>query len=163
MSRNHAELLHEAFLIAQTSTDLSTQNGAIVVNPGGEVIGSGANVFPNNVETTIERLQRPQKYLFVVHAESNAILNAAKKGLTTEGATLYSPWAACASCAHAIIQSGIVSVVAHKESMDRNHSKWNESIEAALQMFKEAGVEYLLVSAHFPDILVRFNGESWKP
>lgn len=46
-----------------------------------------------------------------IHAEVNAIYAAAKIGIPTEGATLYSTTAPCVNCARAIIQAGIIKVV----------------------------------------------------
>lgn len=46
------------------------------------------------------------------HAEMNAILSCAKEGVSTLGATMYCTMVPCRNCAMAIIQSGIVRVVA---------------------------------------------------
>lgn len=162
MNENH-RYLYQAFLMAQKSTDLSTQNGAVIVNKNGIVIGEGANMFPRGVKETPQRLIRPTKYRYVVHAETNSIYDAARKGNSTEGATMYSPWAACEECAKAIIQSGIIKVIAHQESMNKRHDNWAESIRIALEMFKEAKVEYILFSAKFDGIKVLFDGQIWEP
>ena len=42
-----------------------------------------------------------------MHAEAAAIYKAAYLGVSTRGATMYSPWSACIKCAHAIIAAGI--------------------------------------------------------
>jgi len=46
-----------------------------------------------------------------VHAETNAIAFAARKGIATEGATLYCTLAPCGECAKLIINAGILRVV----------------------------------------------------
>lgn len=51
----------------------------------------------------------------VVHAELNAILNAAKHGQRTDGATLYVTHSPCVECAKAIINAGIVEVIWEKD------------------------------------------------
>lgn len=53
--------------------------------------------------------------LRTVHAEMNAILQAAKMGVSVEKATLYCSMEPCLNCAKAIIQAGIVRVVAEKQ------------------------------------------------
>jgi len=52
--------------------------------------------------------------LRTVHAELNAILNAAKHGVSLEGATAYVSMTPCIHCTKAIIQAGIVRVVAQQ-------------------------------------------------
>lgn len=45
-----------------------------------------------------------------VHAEANAIVFAAREGISTKGATLYCTHAPCGGCAGLIINAGIVCV-----------------------------------------------------
>ena len=54
----------------------------------------------------------------VIHAERNAIYFAAKKGIPTEGCTLYVTLSPCFGCAQAIIQSGITRVVYQEDYTD---------------------------------------------
>ena len=49
-----------------------------------------------------------------IHAEQNAICQAAKRGVSIEGATLYTKMTPCLVCTAMIINSGIVRVVAEK-------------------------------------------------
>lgn len=46
-----------------------------------------------------------------VHAEANAIANAARMGISIEGAILYCRMTPCRKCAELIIQSGITKVI----------------------------------------------------
>jgi dCMP deaminase len=55
---------------------------------------------------------------FSVHAEANAIAFAAKNGVATEGATLYTTMAPCLECAKLIMNAGIVRVVAAEQYRD---------------------------------------------
>jgi dCMP deaminase len=66
-----------------------------------------------------------------VHAEQNAICQAAKRGVPIDGATLYCRMTPCRTCAMMIINCGIERVVA-----ERRYHAGAES-EA---MFREAGV-----------------------
>ncbi len=67
-----------------------------------------------------------------VHAEQNAICQAAKNGISIEGATLYCRMTPCITCAMLIINCGIVRVVCEKKY---------HSAEESEKMFEEAGVE----------------------
>lgn len=46
-----------------------------------------------------------------IHAESNAIIKAARSGLSTDGSTLYLTMSPCVDCSKLILQSGIKRVV----------------------------------------------------
>ena len=67
---------------------------------------------------------------YAVHAEQNAIIQAAKLGLAVDGATLYCTHQPCVICAKMIINSGIKRVV-YKEGYPD---------EFSLEMFKQSGV-----------------------
>ncbi|MBU1201557.1 MAG: cytidine/deoxycytidylate deaminase family protein [Nanoarchaeota archaeon] len=66
-----------------------------------------------------------------VHAEQNAICQAAKLGVPIEGATLYCKMTPCRTCAMIIINCGIKKVVCEK--------KYHQGRESE-EMFKAAGV-----------------------
>jgi dCMP deaminase len=53
-----------------------------------------------------------------LHAESNAILKAAKSGVSTDNSTLYITLSPCIDCAKLILQSGIKRVVYSEEYKD---------------------------------------------
>ena len=109
------------------------------------------------------RLERPKKYAFIEHAERNAIYAAACKGEATAGGTLYCPWYACADCARAIIQAGIVRVIGHKQMFDRTPEHWKETIAYGNEMFREAGVEALQYDGPIGECTALINGEVWNP
>lgn len=136
----HARFLDLARHISFWSKDPSTQVGAVVVDRNKRVIGIGYNGFPRGVEDTKDRLDnRELKYKMVVHAETNAILNAVK---SVEGATIYvTPLPTCSECAKLIIQSGIKTVV-WKEP--KEISRWKDSIELSMTMYQEAGVKVIV-------------------
>lgn len=156
------EYLGMAYNYALKSLDPSTQNGALLANPEGLIISYGANNFPRGVERLDERWERPGKYQWVEHAERNSIFSAAKHGEKTQGATMYCPWFACADCARAIIQAGIVRVVGHDTPLHEGGSdSWKQSIAVANTMLDEAGVERSYIEADF-GIQIRFNEQLVK-
>ncbi len=71
-----------------------------------------------------------------IHAEQNAICQAARYGIPLEGTTLYCKMEPCRVCAMLIISTGIKKVVAKK----RYHAA-----QETREMFKEAGVELVVV------------------
>ncbi|KKU09763.1 MAG: Deoxycytidylate deaminase [Candidatus Woesebacteria bacterium GW2011_GWB1_45_5] len=158
------EYITEAYKFAAVnSTDRSTQNGAILVDGSGIPVAWGANHFPRGVAETPERLERPTKYIYVVHAEHEAVLDAAKHGVKTEGLSMYGNWVACNECAKSIIDSGIVKVVGHKKPYDLSPDHWKEPIKIAIGMFEEAGVLYELWEGDIGGVEVLFNGQPFRP
>ena len=130
--------------IAQTvqerSTCLRKRYGAIIVR-NDEIVSTGYNGAPAGVSTCVERGECLRKKLgipsgtrhemcYAVHAEQNAIIQAAKLGVNIDGSTLYCTHQPCILCAKMIVNAGIVRVVYHSGSPD----------DFALDIFKEARV-----------------------
>lgn len=126
-------------LAATWSKDRSTKLGAVIVDKNEVVLSIGWNGFPRGVDDNVDsRHKRPEKYLWTVHAERNAFYNAARKGVSLEGARLYVPWFPCSGCTQGIIQCGISEVVTTPP--DFAHPRWGEDWEIAAPMLDEAGV-----------------------
>jgi dCMP deaminase len=99
-----------AEIAGSMSKDPSTKVGAVLTRAH-RVISTGYNGFPSGFPDTKHNWERPQKYGFVVHAEMNAILLAARNGVFTDGCTLYASFFPCDNCCKHIVQAGIVEVV----------------------------------------------------
>lgn len=134
------KLLPIARAVASLSKDPSTKVGALIVGPAGEVRSSGWNGFPRGVADNWRLHDRPTKYLHIVHAEINAICNAARAGTPIDGCTLLvTALHPCNECCKAIIQSGIRRVLAPATEAGRRED-WARSFQIAAGMFEEAGV-----------------------
>jgi len=140
--------------VAKRSSCLRPAKGAIIVKDK-QIISAGYNGTPagttncneggcqrckNAHEGRIqsgsynyEELKEPNKSeeCACCHAEENAIVHAARHGVSTKGATLYTTFSPCTWCAKMIINAGIVRVV----------RKQNYPAELMDKLFKEAGVE----------------------
>ena len=136
--------MHLAKEISTWSKDPSTKIGAVVVGDHGQILSQGFNGFPRGIKDSEDRLNnRERKYELVVHGEMNAIYNASLNGVSLKDATLYVyGLPTCNECAKGIIQVGIKKVVAMRPA-DYNET-WNESIDNAQALFKEADVMYLI-------------------
>ncbi|MDO4289087.1 MAG: dCMP deaminase family protein [Eubacterium sp.] len=129
-----------ALLSAQRSKDPGTQVGACIVSPENKILTMGYNGMPTGChddEMPWEREGEPldTKYLYVCHAEFNAILN--NGGRSLKGATLYATLFPCNECAKAIIQSGIVRVVYLEDKYADT-----DAVIASKRMFEMTGVSY---------------------
>ncbi len=129
-----------ALLSSMRSKDPSTQVGACIVNSEKRILSMGYNGMPrccSDDEFPWDKNENPldSKYLYVCHAELNAILNCASGNV--RGCTVYTTLFPCNECAKAIIQSGIAEVV----YMSDKYSD-SDSVLASKRMFTTAGVKF---------------------
>lgn len=151
--------LHRCLLVATMSKDPSTKVGAVLARPGVKEglertppiqIADGFNGFPRGVADTPERLaNRDLKLKMIVHAERNALLNAARVGASTEGSTLYfvalntetkRPWGGpcCSACAIEAIQAGVRRVVTVPAA--NVPERWRADLDLSRCILAEAGI-----------------------
>ena len=127
---------------ALRSKDPNTKVGACIVNTNNIVVGIGYNGFPKGCHDNDYPWARSgdtpldTKYLYVVHAEVNALLN--KNASDVVGCTVYVTLFPCNECAKMLIQSGIKRVVYYA---DKYHD--TDACKASRKMFESAGVEYI--------------------
>jgi dCMP deaminase len=129
-------------VVASRSKDPNTHVGCVIVGPSHEIRSTGYNSFPRGIRDNVpERLERPTKYLWIEHAERNAICNAARAGTATEGCTIYVEIMPCMDCARAIVQAGIVAVVVSGERMQAYSSDYYDQHFGMVEvLFGEAGI-----------------------
>lgn len=157
--------LHHAYMMAKQSPDPSTQVGAVIVHPDVGPLSHGYNSPPVGVEMTEETLHSSDKYYYMEHAERNAIFDSMKAQYKPEGSTMYSTWAACPDCARAIIASGIIKVVSHKEMYEKYSGSMKEIVDIGISMMEKAGIEVVLWSGDVSNgkIKIRTSGKLWSP
>ena len=128
--------------VSTWSKDPSRQIGCIAVRDR-KILATGYNGFPKGIDDRRTRyIDREQKYHYVVHAEMNAIYNAAENGVSLKGSTMYIyGLPVCSECAKGIIQVGVKRVV-WKSMTKEIPAKWWDSSMITEEMFLEAGVEY---------------------
>lgn len=131
-----------ALLSSMRSKDPSTQVGACIVNEDKRILSMGYNGMPRCCSDDEYPWGRNEsaldsKYLYVCHAELNAILNCAVGSV--RGCSVYTTLFPCNECAKAIIQSGIKEVVYMSDKYADS-----DSVIASKRMFESAGVKYRL-------------------
>lgn len=116
------------------------QIGAVIAR-NKRILTTGYNGASSGIESCKERgvcmrreLNIPSgtrhELCYATHAEQNAIIQAARLGLSVEGATLYCTHQPCVICAKMIINSGITRIVYREGYPD----------EFSLKLLAEAGV-----------------------
>ena len=114
--------------------------GAVIVRDK-RVLTTGYNGAPANTLSCVEKGECLRRKLdipsgtrhelcYAIHAEQNAIIQAAKMGVSIEGATLYCSHQPCVICSKMIVNAGIVRIVYEKSYPDA----------FAMQILSDAGV-----------------------
>lgn len=128
-----------AKLVATRSTCLRRQVGAVIVKDKC-IISTGYNgackkaAHCSEIGCIREKLNIPSGQQLdlcrAVHAEQNALIQAARYGISTEGSIIYVTVTPCFQCAKMLVNAGIKEVVVNGVYPD----------ERTLELFKEVGV-----------------------
>jgi dCMP deaminase len=131
-----------ASVVAKRSTCLRNQVGALFVK-NKRILSTGYNGAPSGLEhceavgCAREGVASGTRHELcrAVHAEQNAIIQAALHGISIEGATLYCTHQPCILCAKMMINARIAKVVYQQTYPDRG----------ALDFLQQAGIEVVRV------------------
>lgn len=131
--------------IAQLSTmrskDPNTSVGACIVDKDNKILSVGYNGMPQGCSDDEYPWEREHenpletKYLYVCHAELNALLNYT--GTNLKGAKIYTTLFPCNECTKALIQSGISEVIYGTDKYADT-----PSVMAAKRMMASSGITY---------------------
>ena len=139
--------LKMAFLASERSTCLRRHIGAVIVM-NNQVLSTGYNGACSGIKDCRElgclreQISSGERHELcrAVHAEQNAIIQAAAHGTAIRGATLYCTHSPCILCAKMIVNAGI----------KRCYFAEMYSEEAFRDLFNEAGVEYKYIPMERP-------------
>lgn len=135
-----AESMAETF-----SKDPNRKVGCLLLKPESlNILSLGYNGFPRGIDETPERWERPAKYNFVCHAEANALTNACRSGVCTEGSIAVITMYPCCTCTKSLIQAGIKTIISI--APDITHEKWGEEFKISKIMLEEARIEMMEIS-----------------
>ncbi len=139
MANWNERFLNLATHISNWSKDPSTKVGCVVVGPDREIRSTGFNGLPRGIEDNEERLNnREIKYPMICHAEENAIMHAARIGISLKDCTAYVTWPPCTRCARSLIQAGISTII-YPENTEIPE-RWMADFNLSLNMLKEANI-----------------------
>jgi dCMP deaminase len=142
-----AKYMPIADAVADLSKARTTRVGAVVMSPDRTIRATGYNGAPRGSmadERSDVRSDKPEKSYWIVHAELNAILSAAKCGTPLDGCTIVVTHQPCMGCATAIVQSGIRRVITRRPSGSFLEN-WSEHVVRSTALFKECQVELIYV------------------
>lgn len=137
---NDQNFINIAKEIASASKCVSKQVGAVIVKDG-RILSTGYNGTPTgymncnehwNGEYTKEHHDWSKTY--EIHAEMNALIWAARKGISIEDATIYVTLEPCSECSKNLIAAGIKRIV-----YDKAYEHTNSDVIS--QFIKDNGVQ----------------------
>jgi dCMP deaminase len=124
---NDKNFINIATEIASASKCVSKQVGAVIVKDG-RILSTGYNGTPAGYTNCCDYWEgeyTPEHHdwskTYEIHAEMNAIIWAARKGISIEGGTIYVTLEPCSECSKNLIASGIKRIVYLKE-YEHTHS-----------------------------------------
>ena len=129
-----------ALLSTERSKDPSTSVGACIVSEDNKILSVGYNGMPigcsdDEFPWSREGESLDTKYLYVCHAELNAILNYT--GINIKGAKIYTTLFPCNECTKAIIQKGMKEIIYMSDKYAAT-----DTVIASKKMLDAAGVAY---------------------
>ncbi|WP_324825508.1 cytidine/deoxycytidylate deaminase family protein [Sinanaerobacter sp. ZZT-01] len=134
-----------AMVTAKRSTCLRRQVGAVIVKDK-HIIATGYNGAPRGIAHCEERggclrqklnISSGERHelCMALHAEQNAIIQAATLGQSIEGAAIYVTHQPCVICAKMLINAGMTRIVVREGYPDN----------LAVEMLKEAGLSIIML------------------
>jgi len=142
-----------ALITAKRSKDPSSQVGAVIVDDDHKVVSIGYNGMPRHIDDNDLSWNKNEgldnKYLYVCHAEFNAILNS-RNGSSVQGCTIYVTLFPCNDCAKAMIQTGIKHVIYLSD-------KYADRIEtqASKKLLSLAGITFEEYKGRFKEVILK--------
>jgi dCMP deaminase len=142
-----------AIITSKRSKDPSSQVGAVIVDSEHKVVSIGYNGMPRHIDDKDLSWNKNEgldnKYLYVCHAEFNAILNV-RNGSSVKDCTIYVTLFPCNECAKAMIQTGIKHVVYLSDKYaDRIETK------ASKKLLDLAGITYEQYKGRFKEVILK--------
>lgn len=100
-----------ALAAASASPDEQTKVGALLIHgESGAVIAEGYNGFIRGADDDNLPKTRPEKYDYMIHAETNLICNAVRHGISTNNCVMFCTISPCIKCMRMIYQAGIKEI-----------------------------------------------------
>jgi dCMP deaminase len=120
---------------AQVGAILVTRQGVTLSGYNGTAVGR-----PNECETFDTVVINMPVYITkpeVIHAEKNAILKAAREGVSCVDATMYVTLAPCVQCAAMMLQAGIKRVVYLQQYRDNSGVELLQESNVVVQLYDQ--------------------------
>lgn len=118
-----------------------TKVGCIILGDSFQVLASGWNGAPRgcNADEDDRLVKRESRLCWTVHAESNAVANAALSGVKLEGGVAITTYMPCMACAKLLAQAGISKVLCPEPTPA--DARWQSEFDLAKELFFECDID----------------------
>jgi dCMP deaminase len=127
------------YIIASRSKDPSTQVGSVIADINNRPLGIGYNGAPQGIPDKEINWRRPDKYVFIDHAEINAMDHATTGTCFLQGCTIYVSAMPCPNCMRRIIAKRIKRVVYGNQSVNMNDE---EAVNKTKELAKLGNIQF---------------------
>jgi len=141
---NDQNFINIAKEIASASKCVSKQVGAVIVK-NGRILSTGYNGTPPGYKNCTDHWDgeytkdhHEWSKTYEIHAEMNAIIWAAREGISIDGATIYVTLEPCSDCSKNLIASGIKRIV-----YDKSYEHTNSDIVTKFIQDNNVSIEKL--------------------
>lgn len=132
---NHEYFVTIASAIAQKSKDSSSKVGCVLVDQDNRIVSTGYNGFVAGCDETKLSWERPAKYLYVIHAELNALIYARRD---LSGCRAYVTHGPCENCLKHLLQAKVKEIYYTDASIMRDRGTC-EQAKAIENLIKATG------------------------
>lgn len=133
--------IRQAEQIKTWSKDPRRKVGCVIVRDK-KILSTGYNGFPKGFLDTAVRLNDKRfKNQVIVHAEVNAVIQAALHGVSTVDSTAYSTYHPCSQCASTLINAGVTKIICPTYQLMEGSRKDNFKLSSDILF--ESGVTVL--------------------
>ena len=136
-------LMRLAFAVSQNSPNRVRKVGAAIITCDDGTPIAACNTFPKGVADLDWRHDGDGRFVWMEHAERNAIFVAARQGQALLGGRIASTFFPCIDCARAIVASGISTLVTYSPPLD--DPVWGASFPRSRVILEEGGVTLVLL------------------
>lgn len=137
--------MHIAHGVAARSKDPKKQVGALIVGPDRNILSAGYNGFlPEFPDTEEMWCDKESKGKAVIHAEANAVYNAARHGVPIKNSTVYVTIAPCGECFKVLVASGVRKIVCG--NVDKIRPDQQDAIDLLRELKKNCDTDVTMFS-----------------
>lgn len=139
--------LHErAVAIAAQSHDIHTKVAALLINSKTLAVSAdGFNGFIRGAADATLPTTRPEKYDYIIHAESNLLCNAVRNGVKTDDCVVYVTLSPCKNCLRLLWQAGIKEYYFKDKYSD--FEVCTNMLDLKVELFEQDGFYRMIASA----------------
>ncbi len=126
------------------SKDKKRKVGAIILENESLIqLSCGYNGFPRKLKETKKRWSKENKHLYVIHAETNAIIQASRINANINNGIMVCNRFPCHNCCLNIIQVGIKLLITIEPEWSTLSEKWKKSFYVSKEMLDELKIEIM--------------------